>query len=1068
MTVENLKHTFRNQNLTEYNDDVYRTQTFDALDHEFTFELQPSATTLFWRFGLAFSLTENFVFEPNSGRYRNTDLRFIEINVGGRSNDQWEHPNNIALSSYYIKHPTPPYDQSSDYRPGIPVTLSMRYLEGIDRAPNELWLKYDTPFHEGSPMTIPIGDYRYFRIFAWADYNQFELVLSMDLIARQKQQCYWLLRLMEGTWPPERFAIGERIWHGSRDARGNDRIEYSLYKKMKVGENVLGVVIGEQQSILCQFEVDEALHSDPQRGEIVWMRVTRLYWPYIPLPENNIYRYKVDQTENRHYRLFDIEEETFKRFIAPDLDFPKVSLSDVERKYLSILYANFIEGKQVSTTYSLQQIWNDDLPKTFRPEDIDPALASRGNQLTLLGICQIHPESPIFYRFERAVFAIQKVLGDGAYHFEVGALELKAKLPDFSDDEMLEIFKLMENFHELHNGIGQTAKGDMSIKITQNGVFEEYRQFFGLRSFMANHLKRNPIRNKLVSKHLESPLVDQSAPFDFFRTDGRRRSRSDFAPVLGVRQLALQLANLIYHLPPDSQMIGIFGKWGRGKSFLLDRLCEYMDGTWKGEFVPIIYHAWKYQETPASWAYLYERFADTYLGKRSWRNFFRYYWKIFRLNLRRLGVQPIVIMGLSIIGWLGWIILGPILLDWEWYFFAGSDILVTISLSTILRTFKKELSPKAIELIKKYSLRHSFKSTMGLQADIQEELITLLKLWIPDKKNVRSRVSKLLFWRKPTPKPPVRVCLVVEDMDRCKEDRIIESIDALRVLLEDPEISKRLLIVAAIDERILKQAIRKKYASLVMPDNSDGTRTSSPSGPLQLTELVSEYIDKLFIAAIKLGELSGDQRLEFLQEAIKRDLAESSIDSQLGETSDISVLVSGGTAFVPVEENPSLFPFSVNAERSANDIAAAHGNGVTSPNLRGSTNDAGRAENWNGLSGQEVQLLKQVVQTWELATPRQINIFYHRYLFCKNTLIGHYLAGGQANPWQDHAGIFTILQLLRYYSSKGTPEQIVTEKNRVQLRPEGLVDVQYVEGIVEKPQSDYLILLEILELVVAY
>jgi hypothetical protein len=1067
MTVENLKHTFRHQNLTEYNDEVYRERTFDALDHEFSFELRPSAATLFWRFGLVFSRTEDFAFDPNIGRYNNTDLRFIEVNVGGRSNEQWEHPNNIALSSYYITHPEPPYDPSSDYRPGTPVTLSLRYLEGVNRAPNEVWLKYDTPYHEGSHMTIPVGDYRYFRIFAWADFNHFELHLSLDVITQPAEPRYWLMRLLADIWPPNRFAVGDLVWHGSHTGRGDDRIEYDLYKKMKVGEKVLGVSVGEQQSILCQFEVAEPLHINPEHGEIVWLRVVTLFFPYIPLPYNSIYQYNVDQSDNRRYRLFDIDGEQFNQFIAPHLAFPKVRLSDVEGKYLNIIYANFLEGKQIASTYSLQQIWNDELPRTFRPEDIDPALARRGNQITLLGICQIHPESIIFYRFERALFAIQEILGDGNHRFEVGAIQLKTKLSNFSDDEMLEIFKLIENFHELHNGIGQSPAGDMSIKIMQDSVFEEYRQYSGLKSFMAKHLNKNPVRNEVLSENSASPVVDESATLDFFRTDGRRRSRSEFAPVLGIQPLAEQLAELIYHLPPDSQMVGIFGKWGRGKSYLLDKLGSYMKDRWKEEFIHIVYHAWKYQETPASWAYLYEQFADAYLGKRNRRNFFHYYWKVYRLNLRRLGVLPIVILGLSFLGWLGWIILGPIVLDWEWYFFAGSDILITISLSAIFRTFKKELSPKAIELIKKYSLRHSFKSTMGLQADIQEELITLLKVWIPEIKDRPAKPLRFRSHRKAT-KLKVRICLVVEDMDRCKEERIIENIDALRVLLEDPEISKRLLIVTAIDERILKQAIQKKYASLVKTDNSDDTEISSSGNPLKLNDLVSEYIDKLFIVAIKLGELSGLQRVEFLQEAIKKDLVAAKANSLSGGTTAIPVPADKSTLSIPVTKNTSQGP-TFSGERSANIVGSSRQSGTATLTVMASTASAPRVDTWNGLSMREVQLLEQVVQTWELATPRQINIFYHRYLFCKNTLIGNYLASGQPNPWQNQADILTILQLLRYYSSKGTPEHIQMEKNLVQQSKGAVpVDVEHVEPKVQKPQSDYLILLEILELVVAY
>jgi len=137
-TVDTIKHSFRHQNLTEYNDDVYSERTFDALDYEFSFELRPSAATLFWRFGPVFSQTEDFFFDPNSGRYNNTDLLFIEVDVGGRSNNQWEHPNNIALSSYYIKHPPPPYDQSTDYRPGV-LDADRIYLTGLSMGGYGTW-----------------------------------------------------------------------------------------------------------------------------------------------------------------------------------------------------------------------------------------------------------------------------------------------------------------------------------------------------------------------------------------------------------------------------------------------------------------------------------------------------------------------------------------------------------------------------------------------------------------------------------------------------------------------------------------------------------------------------------------------------------------------------------------------------------------------------------------------------------------------------------------------------------------------------------------------------------------
>ncbi len=185
MTAETLKYVFHHQNLTEYNDDVYRERTFDALGSEFAFDLQPGAATLFWRFGLAFSRSERFDFDPNSGRYNNRDLCFIEVNVGGMSNGQWEHPENIALSSYYLEGLKPPYDQSDKYTPGAPVTLYVRYLQEEGKAPNTLWFKYDMPNHTGKPVTIAVGDFRYFRVFAWADKREFSLECTINTFDTQ-------------------------------------------------------------------------------------------------------------------------------------------------------------------------------------------------------------------------------------------------------------------------------------------------------------------------------------------------------------------------------------------------------------------------------------------------------------------------------------------------------------------------------------------------------------------------------------------------------------------------------------------------------------------------------------------------------------------------------------------------------------------------------------------------------------------------------------------------------------------------------------------------------------------
>ena len=56
-------------------------------------------------------------------------------------------------------------------------------------------------------------------------------------------------------------------------------------------------------------------------------------------------------------------------------------------------------------------------------------------------------------------------------------------------------------------------------------------------------------------------------------------------------------------------MIGIFGEWGRGKSYFFKRLEEKINKREDKNSIQydiVEFNAWKYQDTPALWAYLFE------------------------------------------------------------------------------------------------------------------------------------------------------------------------------------------------------------------------------------------------------------------------------------------------------------------------------------------------------------------------------------------------------------------------------------------------------------------------------
>jgi hypothetical protein len=1022
MNSEILKNTFRNNGLGEYNDDVFEYPVFSLKGKRYEFKLTPGLQTKFWRFGLALSNTESFHFDPSYGRYSALELKFIEVDVGEKNNGRWEFPKRLQLSTYYIDVEDAILSRCSTYQEYSSVILTIQ----LEIGSGNIVVSYSSDGCELYSKTLPVSGFDYFKIFAWADETEFEIdveirtsaLLDNELVddseVVEQPRGYWILKLKTETWDIKHFKRGQRLWHGSHTARGIRRPEYDEYTKIKKGDRILGLAFGGFQAVVCAFEVDESLHTDAEKGEIIWIRITDIFNPYI---QQNLFIGGIlvdDRFQGKSaVRLIKIEQKTNIAIEDKDYNIPSMDLSLNETKYLEILYRNLIQGTEVESTYSMPELWND-FPPEFKPEAMSQMFVGGGRDITLLGVCQIYPESTLFFEFERVLYSIKKILSSGTVPKTIEQREIQTSIPRINGQIILQVFKLMWPFNSLHKGVAKRQDGSFSITLNDNAVYEQYRTFNGLKLFMHRYLARNGILYSLKDRNGFQLGPIRKSSLEYFRTHGLRRRRSEFTPILGVVALAEDLGEMIHDLPDEKgQMIGIFGRWGRGKTFLLDELWKAMQKKWRTVYTRVEYHAWKYQETPASWAYLYELLADEYLGQNRKGNLIQYRLKLLRLNIKRIGWLPVIKFGLAFVTTLLWVIFSPIYSGLAWYILVGSDTILIFSLLSLVQYIDKKFSTEATELIKKYTIRHSFKASMGIQADIQEELIILLRVWIPDPQEV-----------------PRKILLIVEDMDRCTEDRIIQNIDALRVMLEDEEISKRLVIVTAIDERILKSAIYSKYKSLrpnetkTNTSKSKATSNSNDPGSVDIKELVSEYIDKLFISAIKLGFLSAEQKTEYLKELFRNDV----LPVQL---LDVSETVSD------FDSAALQLSSSVDTTRSEDD----------SPSISGSNNRDGavitileevapdgakKTNTWQKLTPDEVSLLVEVVNDWAAATPRRISIFYYRYLLCKNLLINRYEAAGVRNNWDDVGSVRSIILLIKHYSNSYDPEAISREKDRVQ------------------------------------
>lgn len=426
-------------------------------------------------------------------------------------------------------------------------------------------------------------------------------------------------------------------------------------------------------------------------------------------------------------------------------------------------------------------------------------------------------------------------------------------------------------------------------------------------------------------KEIDSQAAYRKSGVDDFKERYFKITDENVIPAINVDIISKEVSELIQNLNDEKgRIIGIFGQWGRGKTFMMSRIWEQLKSTNKYE--KIYFHAWKYQDSPAIWAYLYETFATNYFNSKS-QNF-----KLIRLNVERKGIMPLLRILFSFLSIIIWyfiietktkINILHIIFD-----FIGSptnifSILTISSLIGIIRLYR--LKPKIYRVLKMYNDKVSYKFLMGQQAEIQEELLYLVKAWIPQK---QSKKKLLIF---------------IDDIDRCIDDKILSVIDSIRVMLEEDEIYQRIIAIIAIDERILKNAIELKYKNL-KPE-------------IDFNKLTEEYLDKIFISGIKLNSLYNEEK---------------------GEIFDIYTRLNGSVLITNNE-----FSSQVNKEIVPNEVSGYSKTDESVLNIK--KNDKLNPHHYE-LSPLEYTILRKEIINFPDITPRQIRILHYRYLLYRNLL----------------------------------------------------------------------------------
>lgn len=278
-------------------------------------------------------------------------------------------------------------------------------------------------------------------------------------------------------------------------------------------------------------------------------------------------------------------------------------------------------------------------------------------------------------------------------------------------------------------------------------------------------------------------------------------------------------------------LFGIFAPWGRGKSYFFKKVKEYINRRTDSKAIQydiVEFNAWKYQETPAIWAYLFE----TLYNSKDW--LFKFCYTIKRIWESILhDVLLLLIPTMIIIMILFFQDMADIINKIYNHCIISTTIIASIlSIIGLIFNFISKHYNSAISLIKKYSKGISFARELGIQAEIEKEITSLLKSWISEKETVKKKVI-----------------LYIDDIDRCSETKMTNIIDSLRTVLENAEIRKRLIIICSIDPDKIIKGIEYKYKALY--DDKE------------IHSIAIDQMDKIFLTGIALSPLDNDQLFEY-------------------------------------------------------------------------------------------------------------------------------------------------------------------------------------------------------------
>jgi len=343
---------------------------------------------------------------------------------------------------------------------------------------------------------------------------------------------------------------------------------------------------------------------------------------------------------------------------------------------------------------------------------------------------------------------------------------------------------------------------------------------------------------------LEKILVDYSALLRMSPEKSALASNKSTAENAAVKQDKLNRDSLVEGLAEilanqensHHQTIGLLGHWGVGKSAVLNLLKEKLKKRHsKANFLFGEFNAWAYEHSKNIQAAMahevissltrfqgYSEFdrEKASIEKRAilavWNGIKHIAWSVIVRSRLSLGFAlrkyPLRFMGLVL--WL----LALFLTSWvTWehapslpelgsainYKFILALMGMVVTLSRIPKDFRALVAQPFTKELLTYVELPNYAKHIGELSEMRNDIHLMCDL------RLRSGTADTHYWLG-TPFSPKRLLFVVDDLDRCGPDGIVKTLEAVRLILDIPQVT----VVIAVDQRIALAALALHYKAL--------------------------------------------------------------------------------------------------------------------------------------------------------------------------------------------------------------------------------------------------------------